>query len=74
MFVCLCEGITHRDIEAARRCGARTPDDVGALCGAGTGCGGCRAMIAELLAAGEEGCSSGDSPSDVMTRAGRPRE
>jgi bacterioferritin-associated ferredoxin len=72
MYVCLCEGITHRDIEAARRRGARTPDDLGAMCGAGTGCGGCREMLAELLAAGDEACNSDDSaPGEAATRAAR---
>lgn len=37
-------------IRACARAGARNCDDVGAACGAGTGCGGCRPAIDRVLA------------------------
>ena len=49
MLVCHCRGITDRDIRFAVRRGARTPDEVGAVCGAGTCCGGCRPAVRGLI-------------------------
>lgn len=49
MYVCLCKGVSNRTI---RRCvdeGARTLEDVGGRCGAGTVCGSCRADIVGML-------------------------
>lgn len=37
-------------MRAAVAAGARTVDDVVARCGAGGRCGGCRPLVAELLA------------------------
>lgn len=53
MLVCLCLGVTDRQIEAALSAGARDICHVGRLCGAGTCCGGCRPEIARMLS---EGC------------------
>jgi bacterioferritin-associated ferredoxin len=50
MYVCLCQGVTDRTIRRAVRHGAATVDEVGAQCGAGTGCGGCREALEELIA------------------------
>lgn len=55
MYVCLCAGITDRQIEQAARRGARTVEALGAELGVGTACGCCReaaACIAERAAAG----------------------
>jgi bacterioferritin-associated ferredoxin len=52
VYVCLCARVRECEIRTAIRCGARTDDDVGDVCGAGTGCGMCLERIAELL--GEE--------------------
>ncbi len=49
MLVCHCHRICDRTIRASIREGARSIDDVGAACHAGTGCGGCRPAIAGLL-------------------------
>ncbi|MDP2306995.1 MAG: (2Fe-2S)-binding protein [Pseudomonadota bacterium] len=49
MYVCLCKGVSNRTI---RRCvdeGARSVEDVGRSCGAGTACGSCRLDIDGML-------------------------
>jgi bacterioferritin-associated ferredoxin len=51
VYVCLCRAASDRDVEAAIDDGARTVDEVGEACGAGTGCGACRPMIHEMLEA-----------------------
>jgi bacterioferritin-associated ferredoxin len=55
MYVCLCAGITDKQIEQAARSGARTVEALGAELGVGTVCGCCRdaaACIAERAVAG----------------------
>lgn len=49
MYVCICHGVTESEIAAALDAGARTPEQVGADCKAGTGCGTCVAKIRELI-------------------------
>jgi bacterioferritin-associated ferredoxin len=49
MLVCHCKRVRDREIRAAIENGARTRRDVAKACGAGTGCGGCRPVIDELL-------------------------
>ncbi len=51
MLVCHCHRICDRTIRASIREGARSIDEVGDACRAGTGCGGCRPAIAGLLGA-----------------------
>ena len=49
MLVCHCHRICDRTIRESIRQGARSIDEVGVACRAGTGCGGCRPAIAGLL-------------------------
>ena len=49
MLVCHCHRICDRTIRESIREGARSIDEVGDACRAGTGCGGCRQAIAGLL-------------------------
>jgi bacterioferritin-associated ferredoxin len=49
MWVCLCKGVTDRQIRAAIAAGARTPVEISARCRAGTGCGGCEPELCRLL-------------------------
>jgi bacterioferritin-associated ferredoxin len=49
VIVCHCKGISDRDIRAAVRSGAACRHTVGARCAAGTGCGGCHAVIDEII-------------------------
>jgi bacterioferritin-associated ferredoxin len=55
VIVCLCKGVSDRDIRAARAAGAETVSDVAAATGAGNGCGCCHGTIARVLA---EPCST----------------
>lgn len=49
MWVCLCKGVTDHEIrEALESPLVNDVDDVGAACGAGTGCGSCRDEIRQL--------------------------
>jgi bacterioferritin-associated ferredoxin len=49
MYICICHGITDRDIAASARKGARSVRDLEQSLGVGTGCGRCRSAAAELL-------------------------
>jgi bacterioferritin-associated ferredoxin len=50
MIVCICRGISDRDVVEAVRCGARTLEDVSLRCdGAGGDCGSCVAHIVRHL-------------------------
>jgi bacterioferritin-associated ferredoxin len=49
VLVCICHPANDRDIDECIREGARTVEDVGAMCGAGTGCGACRDELRERL-------------------------
>ena len=49
-IICHCEAVRERAIVKAVHRGATTVDEVGAACGAGTGCQGCHAAIDELIA------------------------
>jgi bacterioferritin-associated ferredoxin len=51
LIVCHCYGVSDRAIRRAARAGAVTADLVARACGAGTGCGGCRGAVQEILAA-----------------------
>lgn len=57
MYVCLCKAASDKDVKAAIADGARTVDEVGDMCGAGTGCGACRPMIHEMLEAEGLSCA-----------------
>lgn len=49
VLVCHCHRVNDRTIRAAARGGARTCEEVGEACRAGTGCGGCKPAIAGLI-------------------------
>lgn len=48
--VCVCMGVSDREIMAAIAQGARSPADLGRITGAGTQCGGCLPAIERMLA------------------------
>ncbi len=50
MLVCHCHRVCDRAIRDCIDSGARSVEDVGRACGAGTGCGGCQPAIGALLA------------------------
>ena len=49
MYVCICARVRECELRDAIRCGARTEEEVGAACGAGTGCGSCLDRIATII-------------------------
>jgi bacterioferritin-associated ferredoxin len=50
MYVCFCAAVTDAEVRACAKRGADTVEEIGEVCAAGTGCGGCREHIAALLA------------------------
>jgi bacterioferritin-associated ferredoxin len=49
MYVCLCNGVTERDIRQTAAAGCRTMAELTMRTGCGAGCGSCVAMATELL-------------------------
>ncbi|GAA0446416.1 hypothetical protein GCM10010112_22170 [Actinoplanes lobatus] len=49
MYVCICYHVREREVRAVIQDGARTEEEVGDACGAGTGCGSCLDRICELI-------------------------
>jgi bacterioferritin-associated ferredoxin len=49
MIVCHCHGVTDREIRSIVQDGAKTCADVADCCGASSGCGGCEALVAEIV-------------------------
>jgi bacterioferritin-associated ferredoxin len=51
VFVCICHAVSDRVLDGVISAGARTEDEVGEACGAGTGCGTCLDRICDRLRA-----------------------
>jgi len=51
MYVCICNGVTDRDIRQAAEAGCRTVAELTMRTGCGATCGTCLDMAADLLAA-----------------------
>jgi bacterioferritin-associated ferredoxin len=49
MYVCICKGITDRDIQRAAECGARTVRDLRRELGVASDCGKCASCAREVL-------------------------
>ena len=49
MYVCLCNGVTERDIRHTAASGCRTMAELTMRTGCGAGCGSCVFMATELL-------------------------
>ena len=50
MILCICRGVSEREVREAVRCGARTLDDVSRRCdGAGRDCGSCLVYLERHL-------------------------
>jgi bacterioferritin-associated ferredoxin len=54
MFVCVCNGITDRQVEEAIDAGAQSLEDLSATLGVATGCGACAAFTRQLLSRSAE--------------------
>jgi bacterioferritin-associated ferredoxin len=53
VFVCICAAVPDSEIRSCVARGARTVEEVGDACGAGTGCGSCHDRIDTFLLAAE---------------------
>jgi bacterioferritin-associated ferredoxin len=51
VYVCICYAVTDNEVNAEIALGARSVEDVGDRCDAGTGCGSCHDKIDTLLVA-----------------------
>jgi bacterioferritin-associated ferredoxin len=71
MIVCMCHPVSDRDVDAVIDEGARTVEEIGQRCGAGTGCGICREELRDRLAAKGASSCGRDCPTDLVTL--RPR-
>jgi len=49
MIVCICRAVPDRVIRTVIERGANSIEAIGAACRAGTGCGACREMLADML-------------------------
>jgi len=49
MLVCVCRGVSDREVREVLARGASTLRDVGRACGAGTDCGSCRDLLRKML-------------------------
>ena len=51
MYACICHAVTDTELDAVIDAGARSEEEVGDACAAGTGCGGCLDRICDRLRA-----------------------
>ncbi|MDQ4119772.1 MAG: (2Fe-2S)-binding protein [Actinomycetota bacterium] len=49
MFTCICAAATESEVRDCVHTGARSVDEIGDACGAGTGCGSCVDKLGALL-------------------------
>jgi bacterioferritin-associated ferredoxin len=67
VLVCLCHPTSDRDLDAVIDDGARTIQEIGQRCGAGTGCGACVEDLRDrLVNRGAIGCPR-DCASDLVS-------
>ncbi len=50
MYLCICQAIRERDVDAAIRAGARKPSDVFRACGKNPQCGSCACDLRQRIA------------------------
>jgi bacterioferritin-associated ferredoxin len=68
MYVCLCNGVTHRDILEAIEAGASSVEEVAHCTGAGTRCGSCVRAVAAMVEGPRE---AGGTPHSGLIAAAR---
>ena len=51
MYVCICYAVTESELSGVIAAGARSEEEVGDACGAGTGCGSCLDRICDRISA-----------------------
>ena len=62
MYVCICYAVPDSEVRACIARGARTVEEVGEACDAGTGCGSCHDHIDGFLAAANAPSEIADLP------------
>jgi len=58
MIVCVCEGVSDREIAANIQAGANSLNELGRRCKAGLDCGRCREMIRGMLGERRRPCAT----------------
>jgi bacterioferritin-associated ferredoxin len=53
VYVCICFAVSESELADVIAAGARTEEEVGDACAAGTGCGNCLDRICDRLSAGD---------------------
>jgi bacterioferritin-associated ferredoxin len=53
MYACLCAAVPESEVRECIQDGARTVEELGDECAAGTGCGSCHERLAAMLAASQ---------------------
>ena len=53
MYACICHAVSMTTLDAVIAAGARSEEEVGEACSAGTGCGGCLERICDRLRAAD---------------------
>ena len=72
MLICLCRPTSDRDVDTVIDEGARTVEEIGQRCGAGTGCGACVGELRDRLAQkGSNGCARDCAGDLVSLRSSR---
>lgn len=70
MIVCLCHGISDREVREHVQGGCRTVGQVGRACGAGTDCGRCVDVLRQMVRA-EAPPTGGGEPSVAIAQQAR---
>ena len=65
MYVCICYAVPDSEIRGCIARGARTVEEVGDACDAGTGCGSCHDHIDVFLAAAHAPSSIAELPASA---------
>jgi bacterioferritin-associated ferredoxin len=65
VYVCICHAVPDTEIRSCIARGARTVEEVGDACGAGTGCGSCHDHIDVFLAAAHAPSMIADLPASA---------
>jgi len=72
VLVCICHPTSDRDLDTVIDDGARTVQEIGQRCGAGTGCGACIDELRDrLVNRGANGCSRDCAADLVSLRSSR---
>jgi bacterioferritin-associated ferredoxin len=72
VLICICHPTSERDLDAVIDDGARTVQEIGQRCGAGTGCGSCLAELRDRLnSRGVNGCPRDCAADLVSLRSNR---